>query len=306
MTRETGSKVISKRSCKHFATVGILLLAALPLVAYADLPLTVEHLITDKEKIKLDLSVVYANVDRQGISTAEPITVQTGPTSFITLPTQFGESIGNSDTIVTSLGLRYGLTARAEVYTRLSGLMSRQRSSGLGGSAESNESRFADAWAGINYQFQNDGNTPAVVAFAEVALREKHRGSTSSFKSAMLGVTTYAAIDPVVFSLTAAYRYNWTLQEDGHSYKPGSLFLVNPGVAFAVNDRVTLTTDVQWTRLAAERAAGQVHGIARTSTDLLLGVGYGFAKDNILNTTFKVNASGRTGSELRLNWLYTF
>lgn len=306
MTREIGLKVLSKCGCKHFTTFGVLLLASLPRLAFADLPLTVEHLITDKGKIKLELSVVYANVDRQGISTAEPITVQTGPTSFITLPTQFGESIGNSDTTVTSLGLRYGLTVKAEIYARLSGLMSRQRSSGLGGSAESNESRFVDAWAGINYQFQNDGNTPAVVGFAEIALREKHGSSTSRFKSAMLGVTSYTAIDPVVFSLTTAYRYNRSLQEGEQSYKPGNLLLVNPCVAFAVNDRVTLTTDVQWTRLAAGRVSGQIQGIARTATDLLLGVGYGFAKDNTLNTTFKVNASGRSGSELRLNWLYTF
>ncbi|WP_449192421.1 hypothetical protein [Thauera sp.] len=43
-----------------------------------------------------------------------------------------------------------------------------------------------------------------------------------------------------------------------------------------------------------------------TATDLLLGVGYGVARGNTLNTTFKVNASGRSGTELRANWLYTF
>jgi len=70
----------------------------------ADLPLTVENLITDKSKFKLDLSVTYANLDRQGVFTGEPITVQTGATSFVSLPTLIGESRGNSDSVVGTLG----------------------------------------------------------------------------------------------------------------------------------------------------------------------------------------------------------
>ena len=109
---------------RHYR-ICILLIALLATPAMADLPLTVEDLITDKGKIKLDLSIAYANADRHGISTGEPITVQTGATSFVTLPTQIGESLGNSDSAVATLGLRYGLTGKAEIYTRLSGLASR-------------------------------------------------------------------------------------------------------------------------------------------------------------------------------------
>lgn len=273
--------------------------------AMADLPLTVEDLITDKGKIKLDLSIAYANADRHGISTGEPIMVQTGATSFLTLPTQIGESLGNSDSAVATLGLRYGLTAKAEIYTRLSGLASRQRSSGVDGTASNSESGFADAWAGVNYQLKEDEDTPAVLGFAELALREK-RSSSAGFKSAMLGITTYTAIDPVVFSLTAAYRFNQPRKDGVQDYKPGNLLLLNPSIGFAVNDRVTLTTGMQWTRRAADKLDGQAQGINRTVSDLLFGVGYGIAKGNSLNTTFKVNASGRSGSDIRLSWLYTF
>jgi hypothetical protein len=84
------------------------------------------------------------------------------------------------------------------------------------------------------------------------------------------------------------------------------VLLLNPSVSFAVNDRVTLTTGVQWTRRTAERIDGQAQGFARTGTDLILGVGYGFDKGNTLNTSFKLNASGRGGAELRTNWFYTF
>lgn len=207
--------------------------------AHADLPLTVEDLITDKGKVKLDVSLAYANSDRQGVSTAEPITVQTGATSFVTLPTLIGESRGNSDSLVGTLGLRYGLTGKAEIFSRTSYLHSSSRASDVSGTSSHSENRFADAWAGINYQFKKDDDTPALLGFTEIALREKHEKSSSSFKSALVGLTTYKAIDPVVFSLTTAYRFNQSRKDGEANYKPGNLFLLNPSIPFAVNDRVT-------------------------------------------------------------------
>jgi len=225
--------------------------------ALADLPLTVEDLITDQGKFKLDLSFAYANQDRQGVSTGEPIDIQIGPAAFVTLPTAIGTRIGNADTWVGTLGLRYGLAAKTEIYARASGLTSSQRTSGVAGASSSRESRFADAWVGVNHQFKKDDKTPALLGFAEIALIEKHRTDSAGFKSAMLGATTYQAIDPVVFSLTAAYRFNQSRRDGPQDYRPGKLLLINPSVGFAVNDRVTLTTGLQWTRRAADRIDGQ-------------------------------------------------
>ena len=281
-------------------------LAVIGVAANADLPLTVEDLITDKGKTKLDLSLAYANSDSQGVSTGEPITVQTGPTSFITLPTVIGERLGNSDTVVGTIGLRYGLTALAEVYVRASWLHNRQRNSSVSGTTSSSESGFADAWAGVNYQFRKDDVGPALLGFAEVELAQKGRESTSHFKSALFGLTTYKAIDPVVLSLTGAYRFNRSRKDGTVDYEPGALLLLNPSLAFAVNDRVTLTGGLQWTSRQADRREEQAQGFRRTGTDLLLGVGYGFAKNNTVVATFKTNASGRNGADLRVNWLRTF
>ena len=288
-----------------YRRVRIGLLSLTPVIAWADLPLTIEDLITDKGKVKLDLSLAYANADRHGISTGDPIIVQTGPTSFIMLPTQIGERIGNSDTAVATFGMRYGLSAKAEVYTRMSGTWSTLRTSGVNGNSTNTEYGFADAWAGINYQFKNDDDHPALLGFVEISLREKHTYSSASFKSAMLGFTTYKAIDPIVLSLTTAYRFNQTRRNGLQDYQPGNLLLLNPSIGFAVNDRVTLTTGMQWVHRQADQFNHQSQGVDRTTTELLLGVGYGFDKNNILNTTLKSNVSGRNGSELRTSWLYT-
>jgi hypothetical protein len=82
--------------------------------------------------------------------------------------------------------------------------------------------------------------------------------------------------------------------------------LLNPSIAFAVNDRVTLTTGMQWTNRQADKWDNQAQGFRRTSSDLLLGVGYGISKGSTLNLTFKSNVSGSNGADLRLNWLHTF
>lgn len=113
---------------------------------FADSPLTVEDLITDKDRVKLDVSLAYANIDRQGVSTSDPITVQTGPTSFVTLPTLIGENHDNNDSLVCTLGLRYGLTGKAEIFARTSYLHSSSRRSDVSGTSSNSDSSFADTW----------------------------------------------------------------------------------------------------------------------------------------------------------------
>jgi len=290
----------------HFARHWALLLLLCACTARADLPLTVEDLITDPGRFKLDLSLTYANAEQHGVATGQPIVVQTGPTSFVSIPTQVGERTSNSDTLIGTLGLRYGLTDNTELYTRASGLYTHQRSRAAGRSRHFSEHRFADAWVGVNYQFKPDDETPALLGFTEVALREKHRRNSASFKSALLGFTTYKAIDPVVFSLTAAYRFNRNRRDGGANYRPGNMLLLNPSVGFAVNERVTLTTGMQWSSLQADKYNGNKQGQYHTRTDLLLGVAYGFSAQTTLNVNLKANVSGRDGADLRVSWLRQF
>lgn len=286
--------------------LGILACTFFSQTAQADLPLSIEDLLTDKGKLKLELSVAYGNYDRQGIFVGEPLLLQTGPTSFISLPTRIGESKSNSDALVATAGLRYGLTAKTEIFTRASTLYNQTRSSSvLSEPSRQTESRFADAWLGLNHQFKKDEATPAVLGFVELALREKHLNSSSSLKSFLLGLSAYKAIDPVVFSLTAATRLNQNRKDGNSRYKPGHLLLLNPSIAFAVNDQVTFTGGVQWTSQQADRRDGQAQGFRRTSTSLLLGVGYGISKDSTINLSFKANAAGSGGADLRLSWLHT-
>jgi len=283
----------------------ILLVSCVP-SARADLPLNIEDLVAHKGRLKLDLSLTYANAEQQGILVGQPIVVQTGPTSFVTIPRLIGERRGNTDSLVSSAGVHYGLTDKAEIYARSNHLHVRQRNSAAAGNSQSSASRFADAWAGINYQFKQDTTTPALLGFAEIALREKHRVSSSSFNSVAIGFTSYTAVDPVVFSLTGMYRINRSRQDGDVDYQPGNLLMFSPAVNFAVNDRVTLITGFQWTNHHASRFDGKALGQRHTRTDLLLGLSYGFSAQSIMNLNLKSNVSGQNGADLRASWLRQF
>lgn len=292
--------------CRAFALFGFMAAIHFHAPAWADLPLTVEDLITDKGKIKLDLSLAYANSTRHGVSTGEPVEVQTGPTSFVIIPTAIGDHNGNRDSLVGTLGFRYGVTHSIEAYVRANYAYNSQRSESVDGINSSSEHLLSDIWAGANYQVKEETESPALLLFGEVALREKRREERASFKAAMFGLTTYKAIDPVVLSLTTGYQINrkWKFSEG--TFSDGNLLLLNPSIAFAVNDRITLTTGMQWTSRNAGTENGVDTGYRRTRSDLLLGVGYGFTKSSVLNATLRSGSSSQDGSDFRVNWLHTF
>ena len=79
-----------------------LLLGTCALPAFADLPMSVDDVVTRRGKFKSEVSLAYANADRHAVSLGEALVVQTGPTSFITLPTAVGDGSVNSDTVVST------------------------------------------------------------------------------------------------------------------------------------------------------------------------------------------------------------
>lgn len=273
--------------------------------ANADIPLTVEDILTDQGRYRFELSGTYSNSDQTGLFAGEPLLLQTGPTSFVLIPTQIGQVQNNADTLVGSLGLRYGLSARTEVTSRVSYLFTESRQmSGMGFNSQS-DAYVADAWLGVSHQFKVDDATPAILGFGELALYENRGSDSSNLKSTLIGLTAYKAIDPVVLAITAAYRASASRDENGANVKPGTIWTLSPTVIFAANDRVSLNTGFQWTARLADSVNGQSQFARRTQTSLVLGVGYGLQEDSSINLSLKTNTSGGQGADLRLSWLQT-
>ena len=205
--------------------------------AHADLPLNIEDIMTDKGKLKLDASVTYINSESSRSELAAPIYIQTGSASFIPVPTEIQENGSNSDMLVGTLGLRYGLTGNTEIYGSGS-YLGREDRRFDGESSKTRDKHLSDVSLGISHTFLKDDKNPALIGFLEGTVYEKSRGKASSGKSWLIGATTYKAIDPVVLALTAAYRINSskTLSDDV-KYKAGNYWMLNPNIFFAANDQ---------------------------------------------------------------------
>jgi len=91
---------LKPKRCGSRLTLAVML-CSLGTVAHADLPLAVESLLTDKGKLKLNLSLAYSNSATAGLF--------------------------NSDAVVGTATLRYGLTGKTEIYARSSGQYSSVR-----------------------------------------------------------------------------------------------------------------------------------------------------------------------------------
>ncbi|RPD90830.1 meta-pathway of phenol degradation family protein [Neisseria weixii] len=280
-----------------------------PLAAYADLPLNIEEILTDKGKLKLEASVGYVNSESRNTELAAPVYIQTGSASFIPVPTEIQESGRNSDLLTGTLGLRYGLTGNTDLYGSGSYIWREERGfkGETGESSKSRDSRLSDVSLGISHTFLKDDKNPALIGFIEGTAYEKSRGKAASGKSWLIGATTYKAIDPVVLSLTAAYRFNGSKTlSDGLKYKAGNYWLINPNIAFAANDRISFTGGIQWLGKQPDRLDGQKESARNTSAYAQLGAGYGFSKATSLNASARFNISGQSSSELKLGVQHTF
>ncbi|MBT8023839.1 meta-pathway of phenol degradation family protein [Neisseria gonorrhoeae] len=276
-----------------------------PLCVRTDLPLNIEDIMTDKGKWKLETSLTYLNSENSRAALASPVYIQTGSASFIPVPTEIQENGSNTDMLAGTLGLRYGLTGNTDIYGSGSYLWHEERK--LDGNGKTRNKRMSDISAGINHTFLKDGKNPALIAFLESTVYEKSRNKASSGKSWLIGATTYKAIDPIVLSLTAAYRINGskTLSDDV-KYKAGNYWMLNPNISFAVNDRISLTGGIQWLGKQPDRIDGKKESARNTSTYAHFGAGFGFTKTAALNASARFNVSGQSSSELKLGVQHTF
>ena len=276
--------------------------------AYADLPLTIEELLTAERRWRADVNLVYANSDRREVDSLFG-TIQLGPGQFITLPVSVAQTRQNTDFLVLSIGARYGMSLNTELYSRVSALGQDVRSINVDGASSESNQQFADAWIGVNHRFSSDNDTPALLGFFEVALVENAAGEGNEFvygKTAMAGFTTYRTTDPLVLALTAGYRYGAERKLDKVDIDPGDLIFINPNIAFAVNHEVTLTSGLQWRWQQRDRVDNQDQGIRTTQTKMEFGLGYAWSRRLTLLANSRADVTGDSGVEMGATFLYKF
>lgn len=295
---------------ERFAWKAVTTLMALCVVmtARADLPLTVEDLLTAKGRYRIEADLVFANSNRRQTTSALQ-TIQAGGGQFIQLPVSLGDTRHNADVFATTLGFRYGLSLETELYTRLTGTSSTVRSDNASGASTESAHAVNDWTVGINHRFSDDNDTPALLAFIQAALAENTRKEGADYvhgKTWQIGFTTYRTIDPLVLSLTGGYRRAGNRETEGVHLDPGDLLWLNPSVGFAVNTEVTLTGGLQLRWKGKDRSDGNAVGTDTSQTRLELGLGYAASKRLTLRLNTRMDISGDEGAEVGLNLIYKF
>lgn len=274
--------------------------------SWADLPLTIEDLLTEKQEFRLELGLNYANSDRNNVNAHFDL-IQTGLGSFVLLPIDVTNQRQNSDIFVLSSGIRYGFTAETELYSRLTATADDVRTQSRIETHSNSSQRLNDLVFGINHQVSPDTITPALLGFIEVSVVENTSIDRSDFihvKTGQIGFTSYRSIDPVVLSLTAGYRYAGSRKINGQNVNPGDLLFINPGIGFAINNEVTVIGGVQFRLQGKDKVDGINAGIRTSHTDINFGVGYATHSNLTFNFSIRADISGSNGAQAGFNILY--
>lgn len=129
----------------------ILILLFFCQIAHADLPLSLEELVTDKGKFKLDSNLSYINREISQKEFAAPLYIQTTNNNLVAVPTILNDTDSNSDVIVGTVGLRYGLTGKTDVYASASHLWRSEREFNGSGSLKNRDRQFSDVSLGVSH-----------------------------------------------------------------------------------------------------------------------------------------------------------
>jgi hypothetical protein len=290
---------------RKFFKFSIILLQFFSAKALADLPLSLEDLLTNKNEFRLSLNFGYANADRAKASALYD-EIDTGNNGFVRLPVVVGERRTNSDIYTFTLGGSYGLNDKTEIYSRLTATANDTRLEGSNGFKSEQLSQLV---FGVNHQFINDAESPAILGFAELTLAENtdvDNAEYVNFKTGQIGVTAYKSIDPVVLSITAGYRHNWPRLANDKNLDPSDLLFINPSISFAANHEVTLTGGVKYKFRSRDKIDNKWSEFRTTQTDFDVGVAYASSEKLTINLSIIMDVSGDSGTQTNIGWCYKF
>lgn len=260
--------------------------------SYADLPLSLEGIAPEQNRIEAGLSLSYYNRNRISPQQGRSLYLPTPQNTLLEIPGFLEEGRDNSDILYANADLQYGLSEHTELYASLGGSMRQNRHDSANGTVKQNESELNNLTFGISHIFLNDGKNPALIGVLESAVYEKRHGDSVYSKSWFVGINTYKAIDPVVFSFDVGYRFHFNHQ--GHV--PGDYFLLRPGVSFAANDRTSFSVRLEWIGRQADKTDGRRHSSFASDTYASFGVGYAFSDQTSVRADMQWHLSGDEGA----------
>lgn len=284
----------------HFKNIFFILVATNGVSAFADLPLTVDDLITDKNKFKLTTNINYFNQSQRNLTEQGYSLVDLGNGRTLTLPNPPTEGVNNTDSLIGTLGLNYGITDKWDIGIKTNALYRQTRQNISDDTHQDTDKYLQDISFTTQYQTtENHQKLPDSLVFSEISVYDKTDGLDSkSLSSVLVGGTVYTVNDPIVLSLTGSYQYNTNrdILDQNQKVNIGDIFSLNGSVGFAVNPDITLNTGVGWQSREADKINGKDLGVRQTQTNLSLGLAYALSQRSNLTANVRTNISGDNGS----------
>lgn len=273
-------------------------------------PVYIDEILTQKNKVKLDMSVAYSNIQRSD-SVSSPSTYQTQNGDFVSVPTYFGHSKTNQDYLNYSFTLRYGLTKDLELFTAANFYSSETKVSLTDSFKNISSKGFNALNLGFTYQVKKESETPSLLLGLSSNVLEKTKFSTgtlsSHFKSYRVFATSFYTVDPVVFLTSASYGVNLKKEFEENSIDNGDIFTISPQVYFAVNPYTSLNGGVKYTHVAQGKMDDKIVSHSASSLSFLMGMSYEFSTKFILNMNAEfVNANDTAQNSLSTTFSYDF
>lgn len=268
-------------------------------------PIKLDKLLTGVGAIRLDASVAYSN----GSFALNPF--GTGPGQ---MPPALANASINTDSFASNLALSYGLSKSLQLSASTAYINETSSSPTFPELGKDRNSSLGGLNLSLSYQLLHDAASKvSVVAFAgldvarEVRVAEIPNSSKRvSGKSGSVGMTINKVVDPIVFSLSAAFQKNISDTLAGSRVELPNAFTISPSISFQVNERVGLGWGAHVSRFGDYRVGGSVISAGQTTTSFDFMTTYQLSKDSGLAATFNF-PTGRSGpSTLAVRWIEDF
>lgn len=278
-----------------------------PLLLYAK-AVKVDEFLTEKNKIQSDVSISYVNIQRNN-GDVGLIEYQSANGDFVVVPTYVGSIESQSDRLIYSLALRYGLNKDVEVFGFGNLYSSTERTLSASGTSSHSNSGFSSSGIGGVYQVRSEDDYPAVLVGGTIDLIDHDETLKKNFylKSGSVFVSSYYTSDPIVFFLKASYGYNGSHTNGSHSLETGNVFSITPQIHFAVNPYTSLNWGVHYQYKQKDTYDGNAISTNQSQLGWLFGASYEINAKSVISADMdKTDTSTYSQSTMTLNYSYKF
>jgi len=274
-------------------------------------PIKVEQILSHKKELQMDLSLSYTSINKSS-GKSQLIYLQTNNNALVPVFTYLGDEKNNTDNILITTRLRYGITKKFEVFSSASFLSSFSRISYPSGTSESeNNSKFSSLGAGFSYQLHDEDKYPGVLlSYSTLVINNSSFPNGYKkvyFRDHKVNLSTYYTVDPLVLYLEASYEVHLPRRKNAISLNPGERLSLSPQIYFSVNPFISLYWGIEWFIQGKDKVDGKSISATTTNVYYLFGASWSINQNSLVNFDFRyLPLPNGSQSTISLGWNYKF